>query len=135
MQNPRRTTLAAVMASVALVSSACETTSLVPEPPAGPAPVTVRAGWPGAGADYGALLQALHAGQAIDPRQEEAVHMLAGTLARMKAFHDSRAGGNSRLSPSAEYALREFMASPGGAAMQDALERLAAGYSTPEARP
>lgn len=114
-----------VAASVVLVLPACEAASL-PETRTGPSPSAIRTAPLAAGTDYyDALLQTVHGGLPLDPRQEKAVHMLAGTLGKIEPKESAVTHSGSRLSPAAERALREFAASPRGTAMQPVLARMA----------
>src|SRR5215210_6915642 len=105
----------AVMTVVALGAAACEPATLGPEPRTVPASSPVAA-MPSDGADYAALLQAMHPGQPVTAEQRRTTHALDERLAKLYADAGLAAEGSPALSPAAERALREFAASPGGQA-------------------
>jgi hypothetical protein len=109
-----------LITAAALTLAACESASLAPEVRIAPATA------PSDAARYDALLQAMNSGDEATPEQRRAVLRLAEALGRTTFGHADGSAPAPALSPAAQAALLELAASPSGAEMRRALERLAA---------
>lgn len=105
--------------------AACEPT-VSPQLEPSPAPARTTA-FLGSDAEIDRVLQALHPGRPVDPRDRDALRQLGAVIDRITAAPPPESSGPPSVSPAMERALRDMVAAEGDvAAITRILQRLAA---------
>jgi|GEM_PF-4214171 len=103
--------------------AACEPTV---SPQLEPSPAPARTTFLGSDAEIDRVLQALHPGKPVDPRDRDALRQLGAVMDRMPAAPPLESPGPPPVSPAMERALRDMMAADGDVvAITRILQRLA----------
>lgn len=107
-----------------ILLAACEPTV---SPQLEPSPAPARTTFLGTDAEIDRVLQALHPGKPVDPRDRDALRQLGAVMDRMTAAPASESSGPPPVSPAMERALRDLVAADGDvAAITRILQQLAA---------